>query len=64
MLVRNCFDTFLGARNYVWDVVLEYDGSNRTLWEETTDLDMDTVVVVVVDLIVLGRPHRPQPALS
>eukprot|EP00959_Pyramimonas_sp_CCMP1952_P226468 4735169-Pyramimonas_sp.AAC.1 len=25
------FDTFLGDRNYDWDVVLEHDGNNITL---------------------------------
>eukprot|EP00959_Pyramimonas_sp_CCMP1952_P136318 2852431-Pyramimonas_sp.AAC.1 len=28
------------------------------------DLDRSSLVLVVVDLAVLGRPHRPQPALS
>eukprot|EP00959_Pyramimonas_sp_CCMP1952_P433830 9084757-Pyramimonas_sp.AAC.1 len=27
-LFRHCFETFPGARNYFWDVVPQYDGSN------------------------------------
>ena len=40
------------------------DFSGGPLGEEPTDLKMNTLVVVVVDLGVLGRPYRQQPVLS